>query len=280
MRSIAFALCLLSASAGPCLAQRTARAAPDVAAAAPAPPSLEEQEQFLLDAKITKVRGAKKGITGTQRATLSNGTLTHDASIQTIDQSEARFQSATRVELNFRDYWGYNVAAYKLAVTLGLDMVPASVKRGFRGADGSFTWWIDDVIMDEQERAKKKQSPPNPLYWNSQVYTMRVFDELISNTDRNQGNMLLDRGWKLWLIDHSRAFRTNPKLRAPEKLLHCERKMLAQMRRLTRDGLKAELGDYLTSLEIDALLERRDRIVERIEGLGPKALFDLRPPKT
>ena len=37
---------------------------------------------------------------------------------------------------------------------------------------------------------------------------MRVFDELIANTDRNQGNMLIDKQWKLWLIDHTRGFRT------------------------------------------------------------------------
>jgi hypothetical protein len=279
MRPIALSLCFVLVSAGPCLAQRTTRPAPVASPAAPAL-SLAEQEQFLLEARMLKVHNVKKGVTGTQRATLSDGTRTHDASIQTIDESEARFQSASRVELNFRDYWGYNVAAYRLAVMLGLDMVPPSVKRGHKGADSAFTWWVDDVIMDEQERVKKKQAPPNPLYWNSQIYVMRVFDELISNTDRNAGNMLLDRRWKLWLIDHSRAFRINETLRVPSKLLHCERTMLAKMKQLTRESLKSELGDYLTGLEMKALLERRDRIVERIEALGAGALYDLKPPRT
>lgn len=280
MRPIAVSLCLFLVSAGPCLAQRPARPVPAESSSAREAPSISEQEQFLREGKLIKISGAKKGITGTHRATLSDGTRIHDVSIQSVDQSESRFQSATRVELNFRDYWGYNVAAYRLAVMLGLDMVPPSVKRSHRGSDSAFTWWVDDVIMDEQDRAKAKQSPPNPLYWNSQIYVMRVFDELLSNTDRNQGNMLIDRRWKLWLIDHSRAFRTNETLRAPSKILHCERTMLARMKQLTKDSLKAELGDYLTSLEIDALLERRDRIVERIEALGPAAVYDLKPPRT
>ena len=48
--------------------------------------------------------------------------------------------------------------------------------------------------------------------WNAQLHILRVFDELIANTDRNQGNMLIDSRWKLWLIDHSRAFRTSSDL--------------------------------------------------------------------
>ena len=36
---------------------------------------------------------------------------------------------------------------------------------------------------------------------------MYVFDELIQNRDRNPGNSLWTTDWKLWLIDHTRAFR-------------------------------------------------------------------------
>jgi hypothetical protein len=39
---------------------------------------------------------------------------------------------------------------------------------------------------------------------------MRVFDQLIYNTDRNTGNVLYDTGWRLWGIDHTRAFRVRP----------------------------------------------------------------------
>lgn len=263
----------------PCLAQAPERstAGPPITARVV---SRAEQEQFLLDAKVVKVRGAKKGITGTQRATLSDGALTHDASVQAIDESATGYQTASSVELNFRDYWAYNVAAYRLAVMLGLDNVPPSVKRVFRGADTAFTWWVDDVVMDEQERVKKKRTPPNALYWNGQTYILRVFDELIANSDRNQGNMLIDRQWKLWLIDHSRAFRTNEKLRNPTRLTRCERSLLARMQALTQASLKKELGDFLNDREIRSLLKRRDALVQRFDELGPTALYDLKPPRT
>ncbi len=44
----------------------------------------EQIEQFLLTAKVVKSERAKKGITETWRLTLSDGTLTHDASFQPI----------------------------------------------------------------------------------------------------------------------------------------------------------------------------------------------------
>jgi hypothetical protein len=86
--------------------------------------------------------------------------------------------------------------------------------------------------------------------------------------------MLIDHAWKIWLIDHSRAFRVNDWLLAPDVIRRCERSVFASLKALTPATLDAELGDYLTSLERKALLKRRDRIVERIEELGPKALFD------
>jgi hypothetical protein len=280
MRRSVLILCLVAASAGPTFAQAGPQAPASAAPAAPPALSRAEQEKFLRDAQITKVSGVKKGITGTQRATLSDGTITHDASVQTIDESVARFESALRTEFNFRDYWGYNVAASRLAAMLGLDMVPPSVERTIRGKRASFTWWVDDVMMDEAERLKSKRTPPDTLYWNSQIQILKVFDELIAETDRNAGNMLIGSTWKLWLIDHTRAFRTRGELASPIKLLHCERTMLEKMKALTEDALKAELGDYLTIYEIRAVLKRRDLIVARIEALGPNALFDLRPPRS
>src|SRR5262245_1114266 len=55
--------------------------------------SLEQQEEFLKKAKVVRTRGASKGVTGTVRATLSDGTITHDASIQTIDENMKEFRS-------------------------------------------------------------------------------------------------------------------------------------------------------------------------------------------
>ena len=130
-------------------------------------------------------------------------------------------------------------------------------------------------MMDEMERQKQKVSPPDKVPWNAQLHILRVFDELIANTDRNQGNMLIDKRWKLWLIDHSRAFRTSSDLQKPRSIRRCERTLLAKMKTLTLEDLQAQLNDYLTEHEIESILARRDKLVAHVEALGPAALYDF-----
>ena len=66
------------------------------------------------------------------------------------------FKSNRGTEFNFRDTWRYNVAAYRLDRLLELDMIPPSIERNYQSKPGAFTWWVDDVIMDEAERLKNK----------------------------------------------------------------------------------------------------------------------------
>jgi hypothetical protein len=236
--------------------------------------SRAEMETFLRQARIVRTRPVSKGITGTQRATLTDGVLTHDASIQTIDESRREFQTNRGVELNFRDTWRFNVAAYLLDKLLGLGMIPPTVERPYRGLDASFTWWVDDVLMDEGERLKRRVRPPDLWSWNDQMWIVRVFDQLIYNTDRNVGNLLIDRAWRLWMIDHTRAFRWHRTIRSPENLVRCDRELLERLRALDEATLERELGRYLGPREIDGILARRDLIVQHFDRAGPAVLYE------
>src|SRR6202171_5670611 len=64
----------------------------------------EQIKHFLLTANIVGSKPSKKGVTHTSRLTLSDGTLTHDASFQPIDEHkrEKKFSNGA-VELNFVD---------------------------------------------------------------------------------------------------------------------------------------------------------------------------------
>jgi len=239
-------------------------------------PGDAEIEQFLKTAKIVKTRGTSKGITGSLRATLSDGTRTHDAQIQMIDERKTQFESAGGTEFNFRDSWEYNVAAYRLDRMIGLNLVPVSVARRFETKQAAFTWWIDDVMMDEGKRLTDKIQPARPQEWNEYLQLVRVFDQLIYNVDRNVGNLLITKDWRVWAIDHTRAFRTQTTLKTPGNVTRCDRQVLEKMKGLTREALKKELGDYLTDFEIAGVLARRDLIVDIIEKAGPAAVFDRR----
>jgi hypothetical protein len=240
----------------------------------------QEMEAFLKGAKIVRRRDAGNGVTGTERLTLSDGRLTHDAQIQTIDQAKAVFEAGNKTELNFKDSYRFNIAGYRLALLLGMDNVPMSVERRVEAKVGAMTWWLDDVMMDEKARLTKKTAGPDPARTSRQVSVMRVFDELIQNMDRNQGNILWTKDWKMWLIDHTRAFRTGRQLRNPAQLTRCDRALLDHLRALTPDMLERGMAGSLTKIEMDTLLARRDLIVkhfeERIAKLGEDVvLFTL-----
>ena len=239
-------------------------------------PSDSEIEQFLRTAKVLKTRGTSKGITGSLRATLSDGTRTHDAQIQMIDEHKPTFDAGGATEFNFRDSWEYNVAAYRLDRMIGMNLIPVSIARRFETKQAAFTWWIDDVMMDEGARLKGNIQPPRPQEWNEYMQMVRVFDQLIYNVDRNVGNLLIDKNWRAWAIDHTRAFRTHTTLKNPAQVTRCDRQMLASMKALTKLSLKKELGDYLNDAEIAGILARRDLIVDIIDKAGPAAVFDRR----
>lgn len=251
---------------------------------APASDSLTrpQMREFLLTAKVTRSRDIGKGVTSPKRLTLTNGTLTHDAAFQAVDerQTVASLAGGGRsavIEMNFVDSYRYNLAAEAIAELLDLEyMMPVHVERRWNGKKGSLSWWVD-TMMEEGERLKKKIQPPNATDWNHQMYRMRVFAALTRDTDRNVGNVLITHDWKVIMIDFTRAFRLQTELLYGKDLAQIDRALLPRLEALTRDGVKQAVDDQLTALEIDALMKRRDVIVAHfrklIADLGEKAVL-------
>jgi hypothetical protein len=54
---------------------------------------------------------------------------------------------------------------------------------------------VDGFSHDgSREAEKKKRAPPDEDGFNHQMYIVRVFDQLIYNTDRNLQNLLITSG--------------------------------------------------------------------------------------
>jgi hypothetical protein len=227
----------------------------------------EQIKQFLLTAKVVKSEEAKKGITQTLRLTLSDGTVTHDASFQKIDEHKPRMELASGTELGFVDSYKYNIAAYQLAEMLGLDdIVPVYVERKWKGDSGSLSWWLP-VKMDEKERVAQKIAIPDPDAWNNQMYKVRVLDQLVYDIDANLTNVLITEDWKIWRIDFTRAFRLHKELKSTADLTRCDRQLFTKLKALNQDELAEKTKHYLTKDEVKALMARRDKIVEQFQKL-------------
>jgi hypothetical protein len=238
-----------------------------------------QAEEFLLKAKVISTKELSVGVTNSRRATLDGGNFKHDAHIQSIDLQKAQFQTQKLTELDFRDSYKFNIAAYELDKLLDLNMVPPCVERKVGGGAAAVSWWVDDALM-ELDRQKKKIQPPNSMRWNQQKSMYQVYDQLIYNTDPNQGNILYTKDWQIWVIDHTRAFRKFKTLENPKILSHCDRKLLEKLRGLSKDVLDQKLKPYLSDMQIEGILARRDLIVkffdEQIAQQKP-TLFDFEP---
>ncbi len=227
----------------------------------------DQIKKFLLTAKVVKSQRSKKGITNPWRLTLSDGTVTHDASFQAIDEHRNSMQFSGRTELAFVDSYKYNIAAYRLAELLGVDdMLPVYVERSWGGDSGSFSWWLP-VKMDEVERHKRNLQAPDARAWNNQMYRIRVFDELVYDTDANLTNVLISEDWKIWRVDFTRAFRISKDLKDPNNLVRCDRGLLDKLKMLNGNELAGETKGYLTKDEVKAVMARRDKIVAQFEKL-------------
>jgi hypothetical protein len=228
----------------------------------------DQQREFLLKAKIINSRQIGRGVTSPWRLTLSDGTVTHDAAFQNVDvrQSQMDFRQGPS-EIGFRDFYAYNIAAYELAKLLGLsDMVPVTVERKWKGQAGALSWWVP-WKWDEEMRQKQNLQPPHAEAWNNQVDKVRVFIQLIFDTDRNAGNLLITEDWKLWIIDFTRAFRLHKTLRNPEQLQRCDRQLWENLHKLNAKELMEKTAPQLSKGEVQALLARRDAMVDCFQRL-------------
>ena len=180
--------------------------------------------------------------------------------------------------------WQWEIAAYRLSKYLGLNMVPPTVERRFKGDRGSCQLWIDAWISLKDKYDKKIDVPSiKVFYWNRALYLQRAFDNLIANEDRHQNQFLITKDWRMILIDHSRSFRTSN--RFTKNLIYDEkykegarlmkqlpRDFVDKLKSLNQEITKDIVGEYLTEEEIEAVLMRRDLIIDwinnRIENLG------------
>jgi hypothetical protein len=226
----------------------------------------EQMKEFLHKGQVVKFKQLSKGVTAIWRLTLSDGTLTHDAAYQSVEIMQPRQQLQTRIEMNFRDSYHFNIAAYELAKLLGLgDMIPVTVERRWRGTSGAVSWWVP-AKWDEMDHLKLNLQPPEINAWNKQMCKMWVFTELIYDTDCNQGNILITEDWKLWRIDFTRAFRLSKELQEPRRLTMCDRQLLEKLRQLNEAEVQEKTKPHLRKGEVQSLMVRRDKVVQFFEG--------------
>ena len=179
--------------------------------------------EFLGTARVVTQKSVGVGVNKISKVLLEkDGVQLHGAFRKvSIFQQRIKMDNGD-IKRSFRDDCRFEVAAYRLSKLLGLDNVPPVVKRKIGRDTGTLQVWVENTMMEKQRHSENLQAP-RELPWTRQWQTVRLFDNLIDNDDRNEGNILIDSDWKVWMIDHTRSFTGTKKLRNPLLIRWCRR---------------------------------------------------------
>ena len=253
-----------------------------------APLPLQRDEEilaFLEEAEVMEAKVFGGGSTKPLRMVMERDGTRMRAIFRYVDVTEQGLRRVDgRMRQGFHDRAIHEKAAYELDRLLEMGRVPPVIVRNHDQKDGTIQLWIEQA-MTEGMRLEEKKKHPDILFQEHQRRIMLIFDALIYNFDRNHGNSLYGPDWYLWFIDHTRAFRDDPILPEEGKnLFFCERKLWDKIRAVSDEEIREALVPYLRKRQINALLKRRELIVERIEKVIEErgeavVIYDMKVPR-
>lgn len=238
-----------------------------------------EIERILKTAEIVEAKEIGTGVTRPYKVHLKGGDI----------ECDACWKNPKGEMFGYLEGWQYEIAAYAMDKLLGINMIPPTVERDFKGKPGALQFWVTSEMSDLHRMENEIKIPDEfAVRWTKQKYILRAFDSLIGNEDRTQENVLYIKDWRMVLIDHSRSFRSTWKF--TNRLMYgrngikgqflfrmLPRAFVEKVEALTFDQIKAAVGDYLTKAEINAILKRRqlllDEIADMIQEKGESAVL-------
>ncbi len=215
--------------------------------------SNEEIEEFLQTADIVSQKRVGEGINNPLKVLLEKDGIQMYAIFRDVRVERSQMPlSDGKISFFFRDDARFECAAYELSKLLGLDTVPPAVERKIRGKKGTLQAWVENVTTEKTLRKETEVPPSGGIErwrWIMQRQNIYIFDNLIYNEDRNLGNILIEPDWKLWMIDHTRAFRRWKELLNPEQIQFSERALWENLQALEETEVRAKLKKFLKPAE-------------------------------
>ena len=218
--------------------------------------------EFMRTAEVVKESPIGTGVNQSVRVTLEKNGVRAHAIFREVNHEERSATINYTVYRLFADRYLFECAAYELAKLIGMPYVPPAALRTIRGRKGSVQIWIEDALDEDGDEFQ----PPSALEWVEQIWDMYLFDNLVYNIDRNPGNILVTPDYRLWLIDHTRAFQFKHNL-LNDRVVRVRRAIWDRLNALSEDDLEDALGPYLTPAEMGSVIERRKVLSRRVDEL-------------
>ncbi len=243
----------------------------------------EQIEKFLEEAEVTESRKVTRGEQHAELCEMKGNDLKMRAIFKDVEEGPATEERSNPAR------YQHEIAAYWLDQRLELDMVPVAIPRKHTetGKEGCLRVLLEratdlvsikkmgnleEASRDEIIQAVAMEFGVDEAELRHQVTEARVFDALIGNHDRQDEDKLFDASKShVALTDHERAFSLSTEIDSESLLNPCDAvdgSLEHGLRSLDRDELQSNLGDYLSEAQIDALLTRRDKLIEMCSGTG------------
>ena len=220
-----------------------------------------EFEEYIRTAEIDHFDDIALGVTHPKRAFFKPGGLVASVAWKVLPPGRPS---------GYWESYKSEIAAYELDKLLGMEMVPPSVEKRWKGLTAAAILWLSPI-----HPWKEMEARPKPAKWVRQVARMKMFDDFICNKDRNAGNLMVDDDWNLFLIDHSRAFITDKDLAV--KMEHVDPEMWNKILALDEPALTAAIGKWVEGGVVRSMLARREKMKIAIDKLvatnGEAAVF-------
>ena len=155
-------------------------------------------------------------------------------------------------------------AAYVVARMLGFDNIPPTVLRELDGKRGTLQLWLEGMETHAELLERRAEMSPD---WVDQMTAIWVFDNLLFNADRHPGNILIDPEGRVWMIDHIQTFQYDERLIDRDQVRRIPRLMWQRLLEISDAEFEQALAGSLDNRQLEAFFERRERLVELIEGL-------------
>ena len=223
----------------------------------------EEIIDVLANGRILEQTRVSEGINGIDRLLLEKDGIRLHGGFREVDMRQRNARVGGETYMLFRDSFRFEPAAYRLAQALGIDNLPPAVMRRVRAVDGSVQFWVEDTY----ESIEDAPDPPSALAFAQQGWTVKFFDALIYNVDRNPGNLLIDRRHNLWMIDHTRAFQMRDTLFEIDEVGRAPARAYRRLKEMERADFERIFSGALEAPQIGFFMQRRDLMIEHIDQL-------------
>ena len=222
--------------------------------------------EFLREATIEDCQFETRGVRYANICTLEQNGVKLRAVFQTVDEKEG---SVAETPATVPRTWRNEVASFLIDRLLDLDLVPATVERTHQGETGSMQLWLEAAVDEKLLETYDQTQLLSGL--EEELIRAEAFMALIDVYKAYEavGIMLLPLERRLQVADNTKAFSTslelNPNLMTPPcGPIREDRELF--LRSLTHQDIKDAAGRYLSDAQIDALLARRDRFLEKCVG--------------